>query len=143
VLLVQPERDDREMYAEFLHHEGLASMCVSTATQGIRLAPYSDVVVTGLLLPGPVDGFELITRLKRGERTCHIPIVVLTACAWTTERERAEAAGCDVFLSKPCLPHELLREVRRLLAESFKRVSDMPGALDELAKRRRRIHPLR
>jgi CheY-like chemotaxis protein len=115
-LLVQPEHDDREMYAEFLDHEGLAAICVSSARQAMTVAPIADVIITGLRLPGEINGVDLIAWLKRDNRTKNIPIVVLTACAWHTERERAETAGCDVFLSKPCLPDELLRELRRLLA---------------------------
>jgi CheY-like chemotaxis protein len=115
-LLVQPEHDDRDMYAEFLQYEGLAHICVSSARQAMTIAPRADVIVTALRLPGEIDGVEFITRLKRDARTSHIPIVVLTACAWKADRNRAEAAGCDVFLSKPCLPGDLLRELRRLLA---------------------------
>jgi two-component system cell cycle response regulator DivK len=115
-LLVQPEHDDREMYAEFFHHEGLAAICVSNATLAMTIAPYADVIITGLRLPGEINGVEFIGRLKRDQRTKNIPIVVLTACAWNTERERAETAGCDVFLTKPCLPCELLLELRRVLA---------------------------
>ena len=47
-----------------------------------------------------------------------IPVTALTVCAWQTERERAENAGCEAFLAKPCLPDALLREVRRVLASS-------------------------
>ena len=104
------------MYAQYLHHEGLLPICIANATHALRLAPRADVIVTGLLLPGGVNGFELIARLKRDVRTKNTPIVVLTACAWTSERERAAAAGCDVFLSKPCLPHDLVREIRRMLS---------------------------
>jgi two-component system cell cycle response regulator DivK len=115
VLLVQPKHDDREMYAAYLRHEGLAPICIATAIHALRIAPRADVIVTALLLPGGVNGFELIATLKRDVRTKNTPIVVLTACAWTSDRERATAAGCDVFLSKPCLPHELVREIRRLV----------------------------
>ena len=117
-LLVQPEHDDREMYAEFLEYVGVAALCVSTARQAMTIAPYADVIVTGLRLPGEIHGVDLIAWLKRDHRTKSIPIVVLTACAWNAERTRAEATGCDVFLSKPCLPGDLLRVLRRLLASS-------------------------
>jgi CheY-like chemotaxis protein len=113
-LFVQPARDDREMYVEFLHHEGLAAICVSNAKQAMTIAPCADVIVTELRLPGETNGVELIARLKSDERTKRIPIIVLTACAWSGDRERAEAAGCDLFLVKPCLPCELVPEVRRL-----------------------------
>jgi CheY-like chemotaxis protein len=104
------------MYAEFLHYAGLAPVCVSNARHALTIAPYADVIVTGLSIHGEINGIELIGRLKSDERTKNIPIVVLTASAWISERERAETAGCDVFLSKPCLPRDLLREVRRMLA---------------------------
>jgi CheY-like chemotaxis protein len=48
------------------------------------------VIVTGILLATGTDGVELIVRLRRDERTSQAPIIVLTACAWNTERERAE-----------------------------------------------------
>jgi two-component system, cell cycle response regulator DivK len=112
------------MYAEFLHHEGLAVICVSNARQALTIAPCADVIITGLRLPGETNGFEFIAWLKSDERTKNIPIVVLTACAWSADRERAETAGCDVFLSKPCLPGELMRELRRLLAYAKERGID-------------------
>ena len=104
------------MYAEYLSYRGLTPLCVQQAHDAIRLASRADVVVTGLLLPGPLDGYGLIESLRRDPDTRMTPIVVLTVCAWIEEEARARRAGCDVFLSKPCFPHKLFREVRRLLA---------------------------
>jgi two-component system, cell cycle response regulator DivK len=118
VLLVQAEDDSREMYTEFFRYEGFLPVPVSNARDGLTVARKADVIVTGLLLPGDIDGIEFIARLKRDERTNRIPLIVLTACAWKSDRDRAEEAGCDVFLAKPCLPDLLLREVRLLLAAS-------------------------
>jgi len=115
VLLVQPERDDRDMYAEYLAHMGLTPVCVQDADAALRLACCTDIIVTALLLPGALDGYELIHRLNPGAPTDNIPIVVLTVCAWTAEQVRARSAGGDAFLSKPCLPHALLRELCRRL----------------------------
>jgi CheY-like chemotaxis protein len=120
-LLVQPEHDDREMYTEFLTSRGVAAVPVSTARQAMTTAPDADVIITGVRLPGEIDGIDLIAWLRRDRRTKHLPIVVLTASGWGTERARAEAAGCDLFLLKPCLPCELLRHLRRLLARSGSR----------------------
>jgi len=117
VLLVQRVDDDRAMYEEFLVHQGLPMLCANDAAEALQLAPMADIVVTGLMLPGAMDGFEFIQRLRSDERTKHIPIVVVTAWAWQTERLRAQDAGCDVFLTKPCLPDELLREIRSVLAD--------------------------
>jgi CheY-like chemotaxis protein len=106
------------MYAEFLSHEGLTPIPVSSASDALAAAAKADVVVTGLRLPGNVDGIELIARLRRRRRTRLTPIIVLTASALQGERDRATKAGCDAFLPKPCLPEELLREVRRLVKPS-------------------------
>ena len=133
VLLVQADADSREMYTEFFRYEGFLPVPVSNARDGLTVARKADVIVTGLLLPGDIDGIEFIARLKRDERTKRIPLIVLTACAWKSDRDRAEEAGCDVFLAKPCLPDQLLREVRVLLASKLRhnrRVSttvDRPG----------------
>ena len=110
VLLVQGDDDSREMYAEFFRYEGFLPVPVSNARDGLTVARKADVIVTSLLLPGDIDGIEFIARLKRDERTKRIPLIVLTACAWKSDRDRAEEAGCDVFLAKPCLPDLLLRE---------------------------------
>ena len=123
VLLVQPVRDDGlEMYAEYLRYSGLAAIAVSNATDALTFAPEADIIVTGMVLDDTVDGIELVSRLRGDDGTMHKPIIVLTACAWRRERERAEQAGCDVFLSKPCLPDALLREVRLLLPPTHARL---------------------
>jgi CheY-like chemotaxis protein len=106
------------MYAEYLAHTGFVPVPVATAAEALRLASSADVIVTGILLPGRMDGVEFISQLRSDERTRTMPVIVLTTCAWQHERERAVGAGCDVFLSKPCLPDALVAEVRRLLAVS-------------------------
>lgn len=122
VLLVQPVRDDGlEMYAEYLRYSGLAAIAVSNAEDALTFAPEADIIVTGMVLDDTVDGVELVSRLRGDDGTRHKPIIVLTACAWHRERERAEHAGCDLFLSKPCLPEDLLREVRLLLPAAHAR----------------------
>lgn len=116
VLLVQPSRDDGlEMYEEFLRYNGLAPITVTDARNALMLAPDADIIVTGITLDDDIDGVEVVSRLRHDGGTMHKPIIVLTACAWRTDRARAKHAGCDAFLPKPCLPIDLLREVRRLL----------------------------
>ena len=104
------------MYAEYLRFHGYLPVPISTARDGLAVAARVDLIVTDILLPGDMDGIELVRRLKGDAHTKQIPVIVLTACAWTTDRKRAEEAGCDVFLPMPCLPDELLQQVRRLLA---------------------------
>jgi two-component system, cell cycle response regulator DivK len=118
VLLVQPRGDSLDLYCEYLRAYGLTCVPVSTLRGAMDVAPRADVIVTGILLPGSPDGVELIARLRADDRTRHIPIVVLTACAFESERRRAEAAGCDAFLAKPCLPSDLLAEIDRVSADA-------------------------
>jgi len=127
VLLVQPSRDDGlEMYTEFLRYHGLAAIPVSDSRDALMLAPQADIVVTGINLDETMDGVELVSRLRHDDCTRSTPIIVLTACAWPTDRERAEGAGCDVFLLKPCLPNDLLREVWQLLTATRSQAADIP-----------------
>ncbi|HMF93811.1 MAG TPA: response regulator [Vicinamibacterales bacterium] len=137
VLLVQPHGNDRSMYAEFLRSQGVRTICPVRAINALKIAARADVIVTGVLLDETIDGIELVTRLRTDERTKHAPIIVLTACAWQTERDRAVGAGCDVFLSKPCLPDDLLREIRRLLATGRVRGTRKSEAQKSDLRRRR------
>src|SRR5438067_9107481 len=120
VLLVQ-RNDDAEMYAEFLTYAGVTPIRASNAVDGFAAALRSDIIVTGIRLSGDLTGLDLIARLRADDRTRDLPIIVLTALAWRVERERALKAGCDVFLPKPCLPDDLLHQVRLLLAARHRR----------------------
>jgi CheY-like chemotaxis protein len=119
VLLVQPSADEGgAMYAEFLRFHGLTPLVATNAADALLAAARADIIVTGILLSGDVDGVELIARLRSDAATKDVPIIVLTACAWPSAQGRAELAGCDAFLTKPCLPEVLLHEVRQQLAAS-------------------------
>lgn len=89
VLLVQSPTDDGlDMYAEFLHYHGLVPMPVTNAHDALNVAPAAAVIVTGILLHDSMDGFQLIDRLRGDDRTKNRPIIVLTACAWPSDRAR-------------------------------------------------------
>src|SRR4026208_1061005 len=127
VLLVQRSRDDSlEIYAQFLRYHGLAVIAVSDTRNALVQAPQADIVVTGVSLDDPMYGVELVSRLRHDGCTVSTPIIVLTACAWPEDRARAEGAGCDVFLPKPCLPNDLLREVWQLLTATRSQADDTP-----------------
>jgi CheY-like chemotaxis protein len=117
VLLVQPDADNREMYAESLRQDGFRLILASTARDALRVARHADAIVTGILLMGEMDGVEMLERLKGDERTMAIPVIVVTSCCWPSERVRAEGAGCALFLAKPCPPRQLLDGIHRILAE--------------------------
>ena len=121
VLLVQPPDDGRDMYAEFFRHHGMDVVCPEGVEMALSLASAADVIVTELQLPGTMDGYAFIERLRADAATRDKLIIVVTSWAWQTERLRAQDAGCDVFLTKPCLPAALLRHVRRGLTTAQRR----------------------
>jgi CheY-like chemotaxis protein len=119
VLVVEDYQDAREMYAAYLQFSGYD---VAEATNGIEaiekaLELMPDIILMDLALP-KMDGWEATRRLKQDERTKHIPIVALTGHALPGHADGARAAGCDSFVTKPCLPDELVAEIRRMLGES-------------------------
>jgi CheY-like chemotaxis protein len=117
VLVVDDYQDARELYAEYFVVSGFrvaeASNGAEAVEKALELAP--DVILMDLSLPG-MDGWEATRRLKANRQTKHIPIVALTSHALEGYSDSAKKAGCDAFVTKPCLPDRLVDEVRRLLA---------------------------
>jgi CheY-like chemotaxis protein len=64
-----------------------------------------------------MDGWEATRRLKADERTAGIPVVALTGHALAGISQGAREAGCDAFVTKPCLPEDLVKEIRKVLDE--------------------------
>jgi CheY-like chemotaxis protein len=122
VLLVDDFQDNREMYAEFLRFSGLRVEEAANGHEAIdkatSMAP--DLIVMDLSLPG-IDGWEATRRLKADPETKHIPVVALTGHALAGYSEGARQAGCDAFVTKPCLPEELLSEIQRMLQRRVRR----------------------
>ena len=106
------------MYAMYLRAQGLVPVVLDDPDEAFRQAAQMDLIVTGIRLREAADGLALILRLRGHESTRSKPIIVLTACAFDEDRNRAMAAGCDVFLAKPCPPASLLAEVHRLIARA-------------------------
>ena len=116
VLVVEDYQDAREMYSAYLQFSGYR---VAEATNGLEaiektLELMPDIILMDLALP-KIDGWEATKRLKSDERTKHIPIVALTGHALAGFAEGAREAGCDAFVTKPCLPDALVAEIRRML----------------------------
>ena len=116
VLIVDDDRDTREMYSESLRADGFELRTASNAADALRTARAfrPSVVVTDLRLKG-VDGVELTRRLRADNCTEEIRVIMLTGATFGDERERAEACGVDAFVVKPCLPEALASEIRRVI----------------------------
>ncbi len=114
VLMLEPHEDSRDMYVEYLRHNGITVQAVPNAARALAEVSDTHVLVMDVRLPGDMSGLELIARLRRRSETINTAIVVVSGGAFPHERERAQHAGCDVFLTKPCLPAMLLWHVRRM-----------------------------
>jgi len=117
VLVVEDYQDAREMYAAYLQFSGYR---VAEAANGLEALDKTrelmpDIILMDLALP-KMDGWEATRQLKADERTRHIPIVALTGHALAGHAEGARQAGCDAFVTKPCLPDALVTEIQRMLS---------------------------
>jgi two-component system, cell cycle response regulator DivK len=116
VLVVEDYQDAREMYSEYLRYAGFRVAEASNGFEAIEQAStlVPDIILMDLALPR-MDGWEATRRLKEDERTRHIPIVALTGHALSGHAESATKAGCDAFVTKPCLPDALVAEITKML----------------------------
>jgi two-component system, cell cycle response regulator DivK len=116
VLLIDDVEDNRDVYTQFLTFHGIRVVTASDGVEGLEVAAKARprVIVLDLVLP-TLDGWEVARRLKADPATKDIRIIVLTGRALDASRTRAVAAGVDAYLVKPCLPDQLLAEVRRHL----------------------------
>jgi CheY-like chemotaxis protein len=116
ILVVDDYQDAREMYAEYLQFSGFRVAEARNGNEALEqaFALMPDLILMDLSLPG-MDGWEATRQLKADDRTRHIPVVALTGHALAGASEGARKAGCDSFVTKPCLPDDLVVEVRRML----------------------------
>lgn len=120
VLLVDDDRDCREMYARFLRDAGFEVAEAHNGNQALSKAGEQapSIIVTDLALPG-LDGYQLTRRLRQRSPTEHVPIIAITGYGgFMDDTARALTAGCDAVLTKPCLPDRLLEEIERLLTRA-------------------------
>jgi CheY-like chemotaxis protein len=121
VLVVDDFADNREMYSEYLSFSGYEVIEAKNGIEAIEAAQarMPDIIIMDLSLP-VMDGWEATRRLKADDQTRRIPIVALTGHALAGHSKGAKEAGCDSFLAKPCLPDQLVAEIRRMLEGSGK-----------------------
>ena len=122
VLIAEDNSDTRFLYAAYFLLQGWKVQAAEDGevalTRAIESRP--DIIVMDLHMPH-LDGWKATRRLKKDRRTAHIPVVACTAHAFGRPVEDALDAGCDAYIVKPCLPEDLFREVRAVLARVARR----------------------
>jgi CheY-like chemotaxis protein len=125
ILCVEDNDDNLFMLQRRLTRAGFEVKVATDGAQGVEWAKtlLPDVIVMDLNLPG-LDGWEATRRLKNQPETKHIPIIVLSANTGEEHREKAFAAGCDAYETKPADFGRLVETIRSLLGRSAKPPSD-------------------
>jgi CheY-like chemotaxis protein len=121
ILCVEDNDDNLFLLHRRLTRAGFEIKIAVNGAEGVDWAKtlLPDLIVMDLNLPG-LDGWEATRRLKNQPETKHIPIIVLTAHTMEKNREKAFAAGCDAFESKPVDFGGLVKKIRSLLSENPK-----------------------
>ena len=118
--VIYVEDNDDNVYMLKMRLELLGDFEVLAAEDGEKgcesaLRERPDIILMDLVMP-VIDGWEATRRLKGDPQTHDIPVIALSAHALAGEREKAIAAGCDEFDTKPIEFERLVATVRRLLA---------------------------
>jgi CheY-like chemotaxis protein len=112
VLYVEDNEDNIYMLKNRLGRKGFIVLIAMDGAQGVAMAASEqpDLILMDLSLP-VLDGWEATRQIKAAEKTRHIPVIALSAHAMTGDREKALAAGCDDFDTKPIEFDRLIKKM--------------------------------
>ncbi|MBI5367303.1 MAG: response regulator [Planctomycetes bacterium] len=116
ILIVEDNEDNRDMLSRRLARKGYEIVMAVDGGQGVAMAQSErpDLILMDLSLP-VLDGWAATQQVKAGAETRAIPVIALTAHAMSGDRERALAAGCDDFDTKPVDLPRLLGKIQAFL----------------------------
>jgi CheY-like chemotaxis protein len=119
ILLVEDNEMNRDMLSRRLLRRGYEVAVALDGEQGVAMARTEApaLILMDMSLPG-MDGWEATRQLKAAAETRSIPVIALTAHAMAGDREKALAAGCDDFDTKPLDLARLVDKIEALLARS-------------------------
>ena len=119
ILIIEDNEMNRDMLSRRLARRGYEVVVAVDGVEGLSLAraEHPALILMDLSLP-VIDGWEVTRRLKADPETAAIPIVALTAHAMTSDRDKALAAGCDDYETKPVELPRLLAVMEKLLGAS-------------------------
>ena len=119
ILLVEDNEMNRDMLSRRLLRKGFEVVIAEDGALGVARATSDSpaLILMDMSLP-VIDGWEATRRLKADAATAHIPIIALTAHAMSEDRDKAMAAGCDDYDTKPIDLDRLLAKIASLLEKS-------------------------
>ena len=122
LLLVEDERQNYDMMLRRLEGRGYEVTLATDGEEAVEKATTlePDLVLMDIKLP-KMDGLEATRMIRSRHKVKHIPIIALTAHAFTEDKDKATAAGCDDYHAKPVAFMQLIEQIEELLED---RVSD-------------------
>ena len=116
VLIVDDNLDSRELVIKILKNKGLQLIEAIDGEDAIEkvAAERPDLILMDISLP-KIDGHEVTRRLKSDKAFAAIPIIALTAHAMKGDMEKAMAAGCEGYITKPINVHEFYDRIKSFL----------------------------
>jgi CheY-like chemotaxis protein len=117
ILFVEDTSEQRDLLAMFLGMNGYHVEVANDGIEGLAQARKHkpDLILLDLGMP-KMDGYQMMEELRADEALKGIPIVVISAWTATVHRERAEAAGADVFITKPFELTHILKTVQEYVS---------------------------
>jgi len=117
ILIVDDNQDSRELVVKVLKTRGYQTIEAVDGEEALEkaLTERPDLILMDRSIP-KIDGYDVTRRLKSQEEFKDIPIVALTAHAMRGDREKALAAGCEGYISKPINVRQLPGLVKSYLA---------------------------
>ena len=121
VLIVDDDRDTLELLRQALNGMGFHVRTTTSGRRAMQLVREEkpDLILLDLKLPGEMDGYQVLTQLKRNVDTAGIPVIVITGSLTDQEikQKKVLALGADHFLTKPFEMDELVAEIRQFMGE--------------------------
>ena len=116
VLVVEDQEDNRQILRDLLGSAGYEMVEAGDGAAALERVKERrpDLILMDIQLP-VMDGYEATRRLKADPALKAIPIIVITSYALSGDEEKARAAGCDDYVTKPYSPRQLLAKVRQYL----------------------------
>ncbi len=116
ILIVEDNEMNRDMLSRRLNRKGFEVVLAEDGGRGVdmSISESPDLILMDMSLP-VIDGWEATQKIKANESTSKIPIIALTAHAMESDREKALAAGCDDYDTKPVELPRLLDKINHLI----------------------------
>ncbi|MFA4890225.1 MAG: response regulator [Candidatus Paceibacterota bacterium] len=118
ILIVEDDKFFRDLVSKKLEKNGFEMLLAADSKETLTLLEEKkpSLIISDLILPG-LDGFELISIIKKDEKTKDIPVIVLSNLGQKEEIERAMSLGAIDFMVKVNFtPDEIVEKIKRVLS---------------------------